>query len=348
MCEHDYDLSDIDNLQTAKLILESNSPIQEKMRALFFCRNVITVESVKILSDALYKNTSQLLLHEINYVLGQMRLVESKNTLIDVLNDPKVDEVTRHEAGEALGNYGELELIPILSKYLNDESAPLSETCYIAIKKIEEMEVIRQKNKKEKKDLTIEGNKNQKAENIEKNISKIIQNEIEETASTEHSNEDELSQFNSRDPAIPLFKEFNTQNLKKAIEILESDPCLYQKYKAMFFLRDNDCLEAKDALIRAYEQKSALLKHELAFIMGQMRLIEAVQALYKVMSDKNEHGMVRHEAAGALGAIGTDECKKYLTEFINDPCDILRESVVVALDVWEYENNEEVEYAKVK
>lgn len=292
-------MSEMENAQS--ILNDPTKRIEEKMRALFYLRNVLTDESALIIGDAIYKNTSVLLKHVMAYVLGQMRLQCSKEILIKVLDDENEDEVTRHECAEALGNFNDKEMVPILEKYLRHASLPLKETCYLAIKKIQE-------------------------------------------------NKDgvDLSKFDSRDPAVPLFEDINEQNIECAGKMLD-DPneCLYRKYKAMFYLRDCGTEKAKKFLIDAFKDESALLKHELAFIMGQMRMDEGIEVLNKVMNDGNEHGMVRHEAAEALGAIATDDCYRYLQKNIDSDCDILRESVLVALDVLHYENGEEAEYACV-
>lgn len=292
----------ISELQHAKDILQkSEKSIEEKFRALFFLRNVITDESATIIGDAISKNTSVLLKHEMAYVLGQMRLDCSKKILIEVLSDESQDEVTRHECAEALGNFGDKESIRVLRKYLNHDSVPLRETCYIAIKELEEGGV-----------------------------------------------KEELSKYDSRDPAVPLFLEVTEENIEYAGRVLSSEnECLYKKYKAMFFLRDCGTEKARSMLIEAFDDSSALLKHELAFIMGQMRMEEGIHRLNQVMNDEREHGMVRHEAAEALGAIATDECYGYLQKNIDSECDLLRESVLVALDVLNYERGSEMEYAKV-
>ena len=52
--------------------------------------------------------------------------------------------------------------------------------------------------------------------------------------------------------------------------------------------------------------------------------------------DPKEHDMVRHEAAEALGAIGTTECVEILTKHRSDEAEIVRESCEVALDAAEY------------
>ena len=46
--------------------------------------------------------------------------------------------------------------------------------------------------------------------------------------------------------------------------------------------------------------------------------------------------MVRHEAAEALGAIGSPECQAVLKTFKDDIDQVVRESCEVALDIADY------------
>ncbi len=56
--------------------------------------------------------------------------------------------------------------------------------------------------------------------------------------------------------------------------------------------------------------------------------------------------MVRHEAAEALGSLGAEEgVEDMLKQFLEDKEDVVRESVVVALDMAEFERTGEIEYA---
>ena len=56
--------------------------------------------------------------------------------------------------------------------------------------------------------------------------------------------------------------------------------------------------------------------------------------------------MVRHEAAEALGSLGDEEgVENILRTFLDDPEQVVRESVVVALDMADFEKNGEREYA---
>ena len=58
--------------------------------------------------------------------------------------------------------------------------------------------------------------------------------------------------------------------------------------------------------------------------------------------------MVRHEAAEALGSLGDEEgVEDFLRGFLDDPEQVVRESVVIALDMAEFEKSGENEYAIV-
>lgn len=55
--------------------------------------------------------------------------------------------------------------------------------------------------------------------------------------------------------------------------------------------------------------------------------------------------MVRHECAEALGSIATDECYPVLKKYSQDKERVVRESCLVALDMWEHEASGAFQYA---
>jgi deoxyhypusine monooxygenase len=58
--------------------------------------------------------------------------------------------------------------------------------------------------------------------------------------------------------------------------------------------------------------------------------------------------MVRHEAAEALGSLGDEEgVEDTLKKFLNDPEQVVRDSIIVALDMAEFERTGEAEYATI-
>jgi deoxyhypusine monooxygenase len=71
---------------------------------------------------------------------------------------------------------------------------------------------------------------------------------------------------------------------------------------------------------------------------------DSVDALELSLRRIDEHEMVRHESAEALGAIEGrwDDCERILEEFTNDENIVVRESCLVALDAadyWGHNNN---------
>ena len=72
-------------------------------------------------------------------------------------------------------------------------------------------------------------------------------------------------------------------------------------------------------LCSGFNSNSALLRHEVAYVLGQMQNQVAIPTLIDVLSDEDEHVMVRHEAAEALGAIGDYSVIPILEKFVNHP-----------------------------
>lgn len=90
---------------------------------------------------------------------------------------------------------------------------------------------------------------------------------------------------------------------------------------------------------------SALFKHEVAFVLGQLQDDASVPGLQASLEDTEENEMVRHECAEALGSIATPECYEILNRYLNDSKRVVRESCVIALDMCDYENSAEFQYA---
>lgn len=90
---------------------------------------------------------------------------------------------------------------------------------------------------------------------------------------------------------------------------------------------------------------SALFRHEIAYVLGQMQHPAAVSNLCAALECSSENPMVRHEAAEALGAIGKQECLAVLERYRQDGERVVKESCEVALDMLEYENSDQFQYA---
>ena len=139
-----------------------------------------------------------------------------------------------------------------------------------------------------------------------------------------------VSEYGSVDPAPPS-KESNVESLKETL--LGENNKMFERMRALFSLRNNRSKEAIDALCEGFSSTSALLRHERAYVLGQMQNTHAVPKLLEVLSNIDEHVMVRHEAAEALGAIGDRRAKQVLIEFLDDSLPEVSESCEVALDL---------------
>lgn len=140
--------------------------------------------------------------------------------------------------------------------------------------------------------------------------------------------------FRTTDPA-PAFTE------KKPLPQLQQELCdttnsLFLRYRAMFTLRNMNNDESALALCEGFQDPSPLFRHEIAYVLGQMQREVTVPALTDVLVNTNEHRMVRHEAAEALGSIGGEEVEMILGEFLDDPELVVTESCEVALDTLDY------------
>ena len=148
--------------------------------------------------------------------------------------------------------------------------------------------------------------------------------------------------YKSVDPAPPSMK--GTVKEWK-MQLNNSSLSLFNRYRAMFALRNHGGPEAIMALVSGFQDTSALFKHELAYILGQMQGQHAVPALTERLADVNENSMVRHECAEALGSIATEECLEILERFRNDGQHVVKESCDVAIDMYHYEKSGDFQYA---
>ena len=153
----------------------------------------------------------------------------------------------------------------------------------------------------------------------------------------------ERSEFDSVDPAPPS-EDNKVATLRNTI--CNEDEKMFQRMRALFALRNIGGKDSVEALAAAFASKSALLKHEVAYVMGQMQDSHAVPHLIDRLADADEDVMVRHEAAEALGAIGDRTALSVLEEYVNDDEVVVAESCEVALDLLEWVASKRLDYAE--
>merc|ERR1712225_24605 len=282
----------------------------------FFPKHLACQSSVPAIQAiaAAFASPSALLKHELAYCLGQTKDLAAVPFLTAVLENKDEDPMCRHEAAEALGAIGDMGSLDLLKELRDrpEELVVVKETCEIAVARIE-----------------WENSEERKKEKLQK------------------------SDFASIDPAPTSEQTQSIEELEN--NLLDTTKPLFLRYRAMFGLRDlasppdlPTAVPAVLALAKGFADPSALFRHEIAFVFGQLSHPASIPALTAALGDLQEESMVRHEAAEALGSLGEEDgVEETLKRFLNDKEQVVRESVVVALDMAEFEKTGEVEYALI-
>jgi deoxyhypusine monooxygenase len=143
-----------------------------------------------------------------------------------------------------------------------------------------------------------------------------------------------INPYSSVDPAPP----HPSHELKSPIELgdilCDADLPILERYRAMFSLRNKGGAACVEQLCRALttDTSSPLLRHEVAYVLGQLQHPDSVDALEVSLRRLGEHEMVRHESAEGRW----QDCERILTEFASDENVVVRESCLVALDAANY------------
>ena len=226
---------------------------------------------------------------------------------------------SKSQAGEAIGAMGIAKGEPILRQHTTDAVREVRETCELAL---DRLQWLRESKERDDAAAQRDGDK---------------------------TNGGAAPLHTSVDPA-PAIAE--TRDVSELLALCrDTNKSLFERYRGMFALRDLGTRDAALALCELFADESALLKHEVAFVLGQMQLSYAAPTLRRVLADKNENIMVRHEAAEALGALkmdahdGTgsadegdesndaDATLALLRAHANDEEAVVAHSALVALDV---------------
>ena len=316
---------DIPALRT--VLVNESTPLAKRFRALFSLKHHAalqpptpqTIPAIDSIAAAC-STPSALLKHELAYCLGQSRNPAATKYLRKVLEDRGEDAMCRHEAAEALGALGDQGSLVLLKERRDDpnEEVVVKETCEIAVDRIHW-----------------------------------------EHSPQRTSERCKGSDFSSIDPAPPTAlqqqqKEPDIPGLKS--KLMDTRLPLFERYRAMFALRDlasppglSTAVPAVLALAEGFRDGSALFRHEVAFVFGQLSHPASIPSLVEVLGDMNEASMVRHEAAEALGSLGDEEgVMETLESYRNDEEQVVKDSIIVALDMAEFERSGDAEYATIK
>ena len=108
--------------------------------------------------------------------------------------------------------------------------------------------------------------------------------------------------------------------------------------------RDVDLQDSgSGADIEGLADPSPLLKHELAYVLGQIKNPRAIPTLEAVLvnAEGSHCSMVRHEAAEALGALSSESSLPLLRKYTTDPAREVRETCEIAVGKIEFDHSEE-------
>ena len=330
-----------DALISALAMKTNNNNSNDDDDPAFLAAAKTTTKTCRLRADALFR-------HEVAFALGQMQSKKATSALISVLKNECEHGMTRHECAEALGAIGDDSAVDVLREMHEDETQcrEVRETASLALRRIEH---VTKKKKKNKKSAAIVGAR--------------VGSKKETTAvgiAEKEDDDDDVRRAYSVDPVPAMDASVETNTL--AAIILDDTADIWERYGAMFALRnraqetfglaktrENErvvelCSSTLGKTLRSETVHSALLKHEICYVLGQLREDDdndiAREALFDCLEDPNEHAMVRHEAAEAIGSRGGAGAEALLRKYLSCEDRVVRESCEVALDMLK-ENQEE-------
>jgi deoxyhypusine monooxygenase len=261
-----------------------------------------------------------LMRHEYAYVMGQLGDQGGCAALEEILADASDCSMVRHEAAEALAAIGadsSRQVLQSIMEATQHTTPELYETCLLSLHVMDWQ-------------LKTEHEKEQEQEPVDCACM--------------------LNPYSSVDPAPPNPAHATWTCEQWGQVLCDPSQSMFDRYCAMFSLCNRGGEQAVQQLCQALDfdksntQTSALLRHEVAYVLGQLQHPLLVHALHQSLRNIQEHQMVRHEAAEALGAMedAWDQVQPILQQFTNDDNPVMRESCLVALDAadyWGHANN---------
>ncbi|CAG9462737.1 unnamed protein product [Pedinophyceae sp. YPF-701] len=300
-------LREMDEALVASLsrkLVEPGHDLPLRYQALWTLRNASNAAATEALVAALNAHElGNLFRHDVAFALGQRQDATAVSALKRVLLNEQDHPMVRHEAGEALGAIGGDECLSLVKRCASDPQREVRETCELALQRLDF--------------FAAHGGDGP--------------SEAARDGGPDADASAQESPYLSVDPtpALPASTPFP----ELAALLADEEAPLFRRYRALFALRNRGGPQAAQAIGETLlASSSALLKHEIAYVLGQMARKDSVDALAASLGNAEEHAMVRHEAAEALGAVADDRCVGLLRKFAADPEPIVADSCLVALD----------------
>ena len=191
------------------------------------------------------------------------------------------------QAAEALGAIGSTDSTPILEKYCQDPVPEVAETCQVAVDSTD-------------------------------NDVKVRNCSPSPGIRWTQEHRDALCQdglpYASVDPAPPEDASLSVEALRA--QLLDTNTSTFKRYKALFALRNKGGNEAALAIADALNDSSALFRHEVAYVLGQMQC-DAAEVLHKLEEVSFKMFMIswtlfrRYGTTGLSTYTSTEKREKY-------------------------------------
>ena len=318
-------------------LMDQSLDMPRRFRALFALRSVGGDASVSALLDSL-RDPSALFKHEVAFALGQMQATGAVETLKAMLRDESEHSMVRHEAAEALGAIASDACLEALETASEDASQVVRETATLALQRLRYAQAKR-RDAQAKAPAAAAA-----AAAARPDVLGSAKEQLSAGAHGTHPRVDEPdSPYISVDPVPAAPSDVPTRALR--MTLADESASLWDRYGAMFALRNRDdpseVAKALGSVLATSD--SALLKHEVCYVLGQIQEKgnDARAALRATLENAREHPMVRHEAAEAIGSIAAEDTEALLLKFRDDQDRIVAESCEVALDIMQSEINGE-------
>ena len=319
-------------------LMDQSLDMPRRFRALFALRSVGGDASVSALLDSL-RDPSALFKHEVAFALGQMQATGAVETLKAMLRDESEHSMVRHEAAEALGAIASDECLEALETASEDSSQVVRETAVLALQRFRYAQAKRRDAQAKNARADAKAPSSPPSARPDERAGSAKEQLSASTNGHQQSLDEPDSPYISVDPVPAAPSDVPTHALRATL--LDESASLWDRYGAMFALRNrgDPCDVAKALGSVLIHSDSALLKHEVCYVLGQIQEKGdgARAALRATLENQNEHPMVRHEAAEAIGSIVADDTEALLLKFRHDNDRIVAESCEVALDIMQSE-----------
>ncbi|SCM13532.1 deoxyhypusine hydroxylase, putative [Plasmodium chabaudi adami] len=144
-----------------------------------------------------------------------------------------------------------------------------------------------------------------------------------------------MAEIKIEGPRVIKYEDSTNKNFIRKYLMDVKNEFIEKQMRALYECREvykDDIDEVLNILTYALENNdSILLRHEIAYVIGQIGNEKNNDLLIRLLSDKDENLMVRHEAAEGLAAIGSDSNIEIIQRFINDEQIEVRETCELAL-----------------